>query len=57
MWFEGLPISTTKLYQILKQQGTLIIPSEHFFCGNADGGLSTRQRVYPLVDCPRRSHA
>lgn len=56
VWFEGLPISTTTLYQILKQQGTLIIPSEHFFCGNADGGLSTRQRVYPLVDCPRRSH-
>ncbi|MPW73980.1 valine--pyruvate transaminase [Moraxella catarrhalis] len=33
VWFEGLPISTTKLYQILKQQGTLIIPSEHFFVG------------------------
>nr|WP_310790518.1 hypothetical protein [Moraxella catarrhalis] len=33
MWFEGLPISTTTLYQILKQQGTLIIPSEHFFVG------------------------
>lgn len=33
VWFEGLPISTTTLYQILKQQGTLIIPSEHFFVG------------------------
>lgn len=33
VWFENLPISTTELYQILKQQGTLIIPSEHFFVG------------------------
>ncbi|MFB6348500.1 valine--pyruvate transaminase [Moraxella sp. ZJ142] len=33
VWFENLPISTTELYQILKQKGTLIIPSEHFFVG------------------------
>lgn len=33
VWFEDLPISTTKLYEILKEQGTLIIPSEHFFVG------------------------
>ncbi len=33
VWFENLPISTTVLYQILKEQGTLIIPSEHFFVG------------------------
>lgn len=32
-WFENLPVSTTKLYEMLKQQGTLIIPSEHFFVG------------------------
>lgn len=33
VWFENLPISTTELYQILKEKGTLIIPSEHFFVG------------------------
>ena len=33
VWFEHLPISTTVLYQMLKEQGTLIIPSEHFFVG------------------------
>lgn len=33
IWFENLPISTQELYEILKQKGTLIIPSEHFFVG------------------------
>lgn len=33
VWFEGLPINTVELYERLKQQGTLIIPSEHFFPG------------------------
>ncbi|MFA9486837.1 MULTISPECIES: aminotransferase class I/II-fold pyridoxal phosphate-dependent enzyme [unclassified Moraxella] len=33
VWFENFPISTTKLYEILKEKGTLIIPSEHFFLG------------------------
>lgn len=33
VWFENLPISTTELYEILKEKGTLIIPSEHFFIG------------------------
>lgn len=33
VWFENLPISTTKLYEMLKEQGTLVIPSEHFFVG------------------------
>lgn len=33
VWFEGLPISTTELYERLKARGTLIIPSEHFFIG------------------------
>lgn len=33
IWFEGLPISTQTLYELLKEQGTLIIPSEHFFVG------------------------
>lgn len=33
VWFEHLPISSQALYQRLKEQGTLIIPSEHFFIG------------------------
>ncbi len=33
IWFKDLPISTQRLYQILKEKGTLIIPSEHFFVG------------------------
>lgn len=33
IWFENLPISTQTLYEILKEKGTLIIPSEHFFVG------------------------
>ncbi len=33
VWFKDLPIPTTELYQILKEKGTLIIPSQHFFVG------------------------
>lgn len=33
VWFADLPISTLELYGRLKQQNTLIIPSEHFFPG------------------------
>ncbi len=33
LWFENLPISTSELYEQLKQRGTLIIPSEPFFVG------------------------
>ncbi|WFF38682.1 valine--pyruvate transaminase [Moraxella nasibovis] len=33
VWFADLPVSTTKLYELLKEKGTLIIPSEHFFIG------------------------
>lgn len=33
LWFENLPISTNMLYELLKQRGTLIMPSEPFFVG------------------------
>ena len=33
LWFENLPVSSQTLYEILKAEGTLIIPSEHFFVG------------------------
>lgn len=33
VWFKGLPITSQELYERLKEQGTLIIPSRHFFVG------------------------
>ena len=33
LWFKDLPISTSELYEILKEKGTLIVPSEDFFPG------------------------
>lgn len=33
LWFKDLPISSDVLYERLKQAGTLIIPSAHFFVG------------------------
>lgn len=33
LWFEGLPISSTALYQRLKTRGVLVVPGEHFFPG------------------------
>lgn len=33
VWLQDLPITTVELYERLKAQGTLIIPSEHFFVG------------------------
>lgn len=33
VWFENLPVSSQRLYEMLKEKGTLIIPSEHFFVG------------------------
>jgi valine--pyruvate aminotransferase len=33
LWFEGLSISTSELYQILKKQGLLILPGKYFFPG------------------------
>ncbi|ULJ69174.1 valine--pyruvate transaminase [Wielerella bovis] len=33
VWFQDLPITSQELYERLKERGTLIIPSEHFFVG------------------------
>ncbi len=33
LWFEGLSISTSELYEKLKQQGLLVIPGKYFFPG------------------------
>jgi valine--pyruvate aminotransferase len=33
LWFEGLSISTSELYEKLKQQGLLVVPGKYFFPG------------------------
>lgn len=33
LWFKDLPITTLELYEILKEKGTLIVPSQYFFPG------------------------
>ena len=33
LWFKDLPVTTVELYEILKEKGTLIVPSKHFFPG------------------------
>jgi valine--pyruvate aminotransferase len=36
LWFPGLPISSTELYQRLKAREVLVIPGNHFFFGCDD---------------------
>ena len=45
LWFKDLPISTTELYQRLKQRRVLIIPSEHFFPGIDDAWEHKQQCI------------
>lgn len=33
LWFEGLKITTSELYQRLKRKGLLVVPGEYFFPG------------------------
>ena len=33
LWFEGLSIGTTELYQRMKQRGLLVVPGKYFFPG------------------------
>ncbi|MDH3763074.1 MAG: valine--pyruvate transaminase [Gammaproteobacteria bacterium] len=35
LWFEGLGISTTELYQRLKSRGLLVVPGKYFFPGQS----------------------
>lgn len=34
LWFQDLPITTTELYQRLKQRHTLVVPGKYFFFGS-----------------------
>ena len=36
LWFEGLSVTTSELYQRLKQKGLLIVPGKYFFPGQVD---------------------
>ncbi len=38
LWFDGLSISTTELYQHLKEEGLLVVPGLYFFPGRAKPG-------------------
>ena len=35
LWFEGLAVTTSELYQRLKQKGLLVVPGKYFFPGQA----------------------
>jgi valine--pyruvate aminotransferase len=35
LWFEGLGIPTTELYQRLKSRGLLVVPGKYFFPGQS----------------------
>ena len=36
LWFEGLSVTTSELYQRLKQKGLLIVPGKYFFPGQVN---------------------
>ena len=38
LWFEGLGITTSELYQQLKDAGLLVVPGKYFFPGQASPG-------------------
>ena len=50
LWFENLPVSSQTLYEMLKAEGTLITPGEHFFVG-----IDTQD--YPHEHCAGRGNA
>ncbi len=50
LWFRDLPISSERLYELLKDAGVLVIPGDSCFPGLADDWTHTRQ-------CLRLSYA
>jgi len=36
LWFEGLPITTSELYERLKERGLLLVPGRYFFPGRSN---------------------
>ncbi len=37
IWFDGLPIPSTELYERLKRRDVLVVPGNHFFFGDNEG--------------------
>lgn len=37
LWFDGLSITTSQLYEELKNEGLLVVPGRYFFPGQAEG--------------------
>jgi valine--pyruvate aminotransferase len=52
LWFPELPITSTQLYELLKDAGVLVIPGESFFPGLEEDWMHARQclRVSYAVD-------
>ena len=42
LWFEGLPIKSSELYQRLKARNVLVVPGNHFFYGLDEGDWAHR---------------
>lgn len=51
LWFEGLPITSSELYQRLKARGVLVVDGSHFFVGLADDGWRHRQECIRVTYC------
>ncbi len=45
LWFEGLPISSKELYERLKQRGVLVMDGEHFFFGQFEDWLHSKECI------------
>lgn len=58
LWFPSMTISSTELYQRLKQRGVLIIPGNHFFFGLEDESWPHRHQCirvsYAMDECTVR---
>ncbi len=49
LWFPGLPITSSELYQRLKRRGALIIPGHYFFFGLDDENWPHRQECLRMT--------
>ncbi|MFT5193366.1 MAG: valine--pyruvate aminotransferase [Cellvibrionaceae bacterium] len=54
LWFPGLPITSQRLYEKLRDRGVLVIPGEHFFPGLPEDADAPWNHRY---ECIRVSYA
>lgn len=45
LWFEDLPITTTKLYERLKDRGVIVVPGHYFFHGLEEPWRHTQECI------------